>query len=122
MAFLWVTSCGEADAGVDAAFIPERTHTYEVPPGDFIELRLLMADSAAATIDYTATATLVWEVHVHDNLSVIVLSEGQGSSGGVPFTAPRDGTYGWQWSNYGDAPISLTVMLEFTGPVELLEW
>lgn len=51
---------GSADGGLD-----EREHAYTIPGGEFVELRVELDEGAVLGTNWSASATLPWEVHAH---------------------------------------------------------
>jgi hypothetical protein len=114
-----------------------RTDVIEIPLTDFLggakgsELEYKVAMKPGATLIYEWEAVgaanaddIGFDFHGHTKpepgkeMTVATYKQGRGLSQKGALTAPFDGIQGWQFSNFGDAPVVIRVKL--TGFYELI--
>jgi hypothetical protein len=98
------------------------TRSFEVPPGQFVELNLRLKQGATVSVDYKASTALPWNVHSHEAGRTIIHREGRDSGGSVSFTAEAGGVYSYMWKNDATADAKLEVTTTFGNGVSLHSW
>jgi hypothetical protein len=86
--------------------------TQSIAPGKFLEICENMAKGVAVTWEFKASAPVNFNVHFHQGKEVAFpekqdsVSELQGT-----LVAQRKEDYCWMWTNKGDAPSNIRVLL-----------
>ena len=85
--------------------------SYTLPPGEGIEIKLVMQEGAVATFEWSANGgVLNYDTHADGSGQQISYEQGRA----VPdqagtLTAAFTGNHGWFWRNRSDAPVTLTL-------------
>jgi hypothetical protein len=117
-----------ADQGHDQHHPDEHAHggtitrSFEVPPGEFVELNLRLELGATVSVDYEAGRALSWNVHSHEAGRTIVHREGRDSGGSVSFTAKAGGVYSYMWKNDATTDATLEVTTTVGAGVSIHSW
>lgn len=85
--------------------------SYVLPPGEGIEVKLVMQEGQTASFEWTANGAVVnHDTHGDGGGNSITYEQGRGVADQTgELTAAFTGNHGWFWRNRTDAPVTLTV-------------
>lgn len=87
--------------------------TFKLAPGETAEIKLVMAENAAAEFRWTAEGGRInFDLHAHGSGQSHTYEKGRGKTAGDGrFTAPFAGEHGWFWRNRDSSDIAVTLMV-----------
>lgn len=90
------------------------TITFTLEPGEFTEIKLVMAENDQAQYAWTSTGGRInFDLHAHGGGQSVTYEKGRGATDGDgSIQAPFVGEHGWFWRNRDDEAVTVTLELK----------
>lgn len=88
--------------------------TFTLEPGDYIEVKMVMAEGDQATYAWMAEGGRInFDLHAHGSGQSMTYEKGRGATGGEGgLLATFAGEHGWFWSNRDKTAVTVTLQLQ----------
>lgn len=89
------------------------TITFKLEPGEYTEIKLVMAEGDQAQYAWTSTGGRInFDLHAHGGGQSVTYEKGRGATGDEGgILAPFAGEHGWFWRNRDDEAVTVTLEL-----------